>query len=135
MRRRYDTDGVGRWWCTEWASQCDYNVLLGGRCQGTRGHGGDHWSYQEDGTYQYRTPGGGGGWIPPGHKDWITPVDKAHELYRAFYTDFEVTDPGLIARLEAGDVDDPITAPCTDEEIEELKRLGRLPEGDIDGDA
>ncbi len=128
--RHYDTDGAGKWWCVEYAPQCDYDGVLSDRCQGTLGHAGDHWSYRADGTYQYRVPSGGGGWIPPGHNDWISPVDKAAEYHMAFYNDFEVVDADLIVRLEAGDVDDMISGPCSDEEIEELRRLGRLPEED-----
>ena len=124
----YDTDGEGRWWVTEWQPQCSVDVLFSDRCQGVVGHAGDHWCYREDGTYQWAREGAGGGWTPPGHRSWVSPVDKLREYHNAFHTTSEVTDPDLIAKLEAGEVDDPITAPCTDEEIAELRKLGRLPD-------
>jgi hypothetical protein len=124
----YSTDGSGRWWVSEWQPQCDHDILFSGECQGTKGHEGDHWRYMADGSYHWRREGAGGGWTPPGHASWISPVDKLNDHHSRFSSSAEVTDPELIAKLEAGEVDDPITAPCSDDEVEELRRLGRLDE-------
>lgn len=127
MTKAYDTDGEGRWWVTEWQPQCPEKLILSRGCQGTAGHAGDHWSYTENGSYEWCRTGAGGGWTPPGHAHWVSPVDKHPDHYRKFRTTTEVTDLDLISRLEAGEVGDAsITKPCTDEEIEELRQMGRL---------
>lgn len=126
--RIYSTDGQGRWWVTEHRPQCTKEIFLSDRCQGADGHEGDHWCYRSDGTYAWSQTGKGGGWTPPGHKNWVSPADKADAYYMSCPVTAEVIDCDLIVKLEAGDVEDPITSPCTPEEVEELRRLGRLPE-------
>lgn len=125
--KSYDKDDDGRWWVTAWSPQCPHKLMFLDRCQGVEGHEGDHWRYRDDGTYEWARDGEGGGWIAPPHPEWVSPVAKAPERYLCFHTTEEVTDPDLIAKLEAREVDAPITTPCTDADIEDLRRLGRLP--------
>ena len=108
----YYGDGEGNWGKRVWAEQCPETILFGYQCQGVKGHEGDHWSYGPDGSYHYDVQGElephdiAGGMIPPGHKTWISPVDKMEEHHRCHYEDSEVTDPDLIARLNRGEIED-----------------------------
>ncbi len=124
----YHTDGEGRWWKQTWKPQCTSDVILWGRCQGTEGHADEHWSYSPCGSFNYAYPGAGGGSIPPGNKNWVSPVRKADEYHVNFVDTEEVTDPALIAQLEADELDDgsSVTRPCSEEEVAELDRMGRL---------
>jgi hypothetical protein len=125
MNKIYDQDDNGKWRVTEFQPQCP-STFLDSKCQGVDDHQEEHWCYKADGTYVEWHTGGGGSWIPPSHKKWVSPLDKVNEYYYCNHTTTEVTDPDLIIRIEAGEVDDPVTAPCTQEEIDELERLGRI---------
>ena len=43
------------------------------------------------------------GSTPPGHEQWISPLDKQKDLWLSHYTDTKVTDPQILARLEQDD--------------------------------
>ncbi len=116
--------------------QCPEKILFRDRCQGVAGHTGDHWCYQADGAYHYkphatdpRSKEIGCGTIPPGNADYRTPLEMSRYQHAAFYEDSEVTDPNQIERLQRGDFTSNESAdlPCTAEQIEELRTLGRLP--------
>ena len=126
IEKTYDTDGNGRWWVTEWEPQCVDKDFFDYKCQGVEGHEGEHWCYKDDGSYVSWETKGGGSITGPGHKSWVSPVDKAKERYICHHTTTEVTDPELIVKLAADEVDACITGPCSEDEIEELKRLGRI---------
>jgi hypothetical protein len=126
-RTLYSTDGEGHWVKRVWSKQCSESIMFSRRCQGVEGHEGNHWCYAEDGSYHYDVPGDlephdiAGGMTPPGHKSWISPVDKADDYYMGHYTDTEITDPDEIARLEADDVPEgaSITGPVKWDELDE----------------
>jgi len=108
----YYGDGEGNWVMRVWAEQCPEPIMFSGKCQGVKGHEGDHWCYSEDGSYNYDVQGElepheiAGGITPPGHDSWISPVEMADKQYRCFHEDTEVTDPELIARLNRGEIED-----------------------------
>lgn len=152
MRSMYYKTDDGKWILRTWPDQCPKDMILIGKCQGASGHKGDHWAYKPDGTYCcspnrkcgkgvppflcVRTPGHeevcstdslpsdqGTSWIPPGHRDWVSPEKKAPEYHVRFWDDAEVDDAVLIAQLEAGDysnIDDDacVDEPATQEEID-----------------
>jgi tRNA (cmo5U34)-methyltransferase len=70
--------------------------------------------------------------VPPGNAGYRTPLEMSRYHYRSHYEDTEVTDPEELARLERGEfsLDESVNRPCTDDEIEELRRLGRLESDD-----
>lgn len=106
MNVMYSTDGEGLWIRRQWAEQCPERVFLAARCQGLKGHQGVHWCYKPDGSLAWDDndddpqEDGCSGTIPPGHKQWISPLDKQEDYWLSHYTDTEVTDPEIIARLE-----------------------------------
>lgn len=125
----YSTDGQGNWRKREWEPQCREKVFIAGRCQGVQGHKGPHWSYGPDGSLcrddNEADPvmNGSAESIPPGHTNYISPVDMQDQLCRKHYTDSDVTDPAEIERLERGEMQEgeSITRPCTPEEEERLR--------------
>lgn len=136
-RRLYSGDGNGKWYLREWKPRCTEDAYLLGlsKCCGTQGHKGPHWAYGEEGSYHWnRNDSDPDSWekntaagsTPPGHPTWVSPVDKASDYYMDFFEDSEVTDPEVIRLIESGEIRDAVTSPCTEEEIEELRRLGRL---------
>jgi tRNA (cmo5U34)-methyltransferase len=131
----YCTDGQGRWLKRVWGVQCPETILFGDRCQGVVGHDGDHWCFHPDGSYHYRPHDTdprrehiGCATIPPGHAEYRTPLEMSRHRFLNFYEDVEITNAEAIARLERDDVgpEDVVHRPCTDDEIEHLRRLGRL---------
>jgi hypothetical protein len=104
----YSSDGE-RWWRTEWEPQCEAEIVLAGRCQGTAGHDDVHWAYQPDGSFAWDDNDddprhdGAAGWTPPGHKEYRTPESMQEHLHQTFRTCEEITDPELIKRLEDDD--------------------------------
>lgn len=123
----YYGDGKGNWSKRVWADKCSENIWFTGECQGVEGHEGDHWCYSKDGSYNYGVRGDleahdiAGGSTPPGHKDWISPVDMADKYYMRFHEDTEVTDPELIARLNRGEIEDgeSLDQPLNFDDLEE----------------
>ncbi len=137
----YSSDGEGRWWKREWKDQCPEDAFIRDKCQGTKGHSDIHWRYNTDGSLVWsenkaemteaeladQTRGCSGS-TPPGHANWISPVDKAKDYYMEFYEDSDVTDPEIIAALERDEPPEKgasTNRPCT--ETEELKLQGRIP--------
>lgn len=129
------TDGEGRWLKRVWAVQCSETILFRDRCQGVTGHLGDHWCFQPDGSYHYKPHETdpkrievGCGTNPPGSSDYRTPLEMSRYRHVANYKDSEVTEPSEIARLQRGEFAQHESAnlPCTEEQLEELRKLGRL---------
>lgn len=118
-----------------WAVQCSETILLRDRCQGIAGHLGDHWCFRPDGSYHCKPHETdpkrlevGCGTILPGSSDYRTPLEMSRYRHVAYYEDSEVTEPSEVARLQRGDFSPNESAdlPCTEEQIEELRKLGRL---------
>lgn len=137
----------GRWFKQEWPHQCDHGAwVLGGKCQGVRGHTGEHWCYRSEGSYAYRDneadvaskrdKRGVSGMIPPGHKDYVNPETKTGDFYINHSTTVEVTDVNKIAELEQDKCEDgaSIDKPCSPEEIKWLRDNGRLDGLGLDDD-
>ena len=107
MKTSYYRDEDGNWTRREWQPQCSERITLGGKCQGVKGHEGDHWCYSPCGSYQYQhavpVDNIAGGIIPPDHPRYVSPVTMAPFFYAAFHTDTDVTDPEIIKRLENDD--------------------------------
>lgn len=110
-------------------------MLFRERCQGVAGHTGDHWCFRPDGSYHYRPHDAdptrkdiGCGTIPSGHADYRTPLEMSRYHYLEFYEDSEVTNADVIARLEREELlsNESLNMPCNEEQVEELRRLGRL---------
>ena len=119
-----------KWYRQEFKRQCSHLLWIGlYECQGVIGHEGDHWAYAEDGSYLHSSPDGSETSTPPDHVTWISPKDKVNEHHRMFYTFEEVTDSTIIAQLEKGETPEEEAAldrPCTPQEIEALKKEGRM---------
>lgn len=129
------TDGKGHWLKRVWAVQCPETILFRDQCQGVAGHVGDHWCFRPDGAYHYKPHEADPirkevtcGTIPPGFSGYRTPLEMSRYQYAAHYEDSEVTEPSEIARLQRGDFasNESVNQPCTEEQIEELRYLGRL---------
>lgn len=134
----YFTDGNGSWTKVIGGKQCSCESLLYGECQGVSGHMGCHWNYQPDGSYAYwkndTDPSAIGeniacGSTPPENDSYVQPSSKAKENYRKFYITEAVEDKNLIEKLEQGippEKNASIDRPCTVDEIEDLKQMGRI---------
>lgn len=134
----YVTDGNGSWTKVIGGQQCSCESLLYGECQGVSGHMGCHWNYQPDGSYAYWKndidPSAiekniACGSTPPENDSYIHPSSKAKENYRKFYNTEVVEDKNLIGKLEQGippEENASIDRPCTVDEIEELRQMGRI---------
>lgn len=93
-----------KWIQQTFPSQCDKRLIFGGRCQGVLDHQGNHWSYNEDGSYVWSKEScGGGGFIPPDHCDYINPTDMVNQQYRSHNVVVDVVDEELIHRLDRYD--------------------------------
>ncbi len=97
---------------------------------------GDHWCYRPDGAYHFkphetdpRRKEIGCATIPPGNAGYRTPLEMSRYRHLACYEDSDVTEPDEIERLQRGDLNanESVDRPCTAEQIEELRTLGRLP--------
>jgi len=128
-------EGEGRRLKRVWAVQCPETILLRDRCQGVAGHLGDYWCFQPDGSYHYKPHETdpkrkevGCGTNPPGSSEYRTPLEMRRYRYAAHYEESDVTDPSEIARLQRGEFapHESANLPCTEEQIEELRKLGRL---------
>ncbi|TWU35642.1 Demethylrebeccamycin-D-glucose O-methyltransferase [Novipirellula aureliae] len=129
------SDGKGRWLKLVGGVQCSEKILFNHRCQGVVGHQGDHWCFGPDGSYQFnphdsdpRRKHIGFGTIPPGNSEYRTPLEMSRYRFLNFHEDTEITDAEEIARLERGDFkpEEGFDRPCTEEEMEQLRQLGRL---------
>lgn len=100
---------------TEWIKctypdKCGESIFLDDECQGVKGHDGDHWSYMPSGKFLRSHPKGGCCITPPGHSEYVSPVDKAKDYYMEFWTKETITDHELLRKLASeeevdGDVD------------------------------
>lgn len=125
----YLTDGEGYWERMVGSDQCPCEWSDSEECQGVRGHVGPHWCYEPSGTYmcwenendpdndmaEYPLA-----YIPPGHKKYISPVDKAQEYYANSSVRSIITDEALIKLLEQGvtpEENASITSPVSQEEM------------------
>jgi hypothetical protein len=139
-RIMYSTDGAGYWIKRVWKRQCPDEVFLHGRCQGIEGHEGVHWCYSPCGSFCWSENEndptidktdkrrGVAGSTPPGHEKYKNPIDMMDAYYVSNYEDSEVTDPELIARLEADDEDiqGSINRPVREEELKWLQEEDRI---------
>lgn len=124
------TDGNGKWWRREWKLQCPESVFILDKCQGVKGHEGDHWCFTKSGSYSWSVNSDrelegheiAGGSTPPDHVEYWTPLAMQEYYYRTHFTDSEVTDPDEIARLERGEMKDgeSIDRPVSPEELKNL---------------
>lgn len=103
--------------------------------QGMLGHQGDHWCFRPDGAYHFKPHASdpkreqiGCGTTPPGNAEYRTPLEMTRHHYLNHYEDAEVTDPSELVRLERGELNphENVNRPCTPEEMEQLRKLGRL---------
>lgn len=126
----YYGNSKGRWLRREWKRQCSAKVFFYGRCQGVKGHEGVHWRYSPSGDFQWddndRDPKHDGccGSAPAGHKSYVSPAKMRNKYYMSHFVDAEVTDPKIIAKLEAGKPPEPdatIDRPLSPDEIKKLK--------------
>lgn len=135
----YHTAGDGRWFKRVFATQCRAEILIffagrclfAGRCQGVKGHKGVHWCYGEDGSFKWgdnkKNPqhAGCSGTTPPGHKQYVAPVDMAKRYYLNHSTETEVTNKAKIARLNRGELERNACLSCPakiDEVVEKALR-------------
>tara|TARA_Y100000034_G_scaffold136330_1_gene212228 strand:+ start:1601 stop:2227 length:627 start_codon:yes stop_codon:yes gene_type:complete len=144
----YSTDGDGRWRRVEWAKQCSEEVFFREKCQGVEGHAGVHWRYDDNGSFKWDENKaemteeeladkfrGCSGSTPPGHKEYINPVDKRADYYMEHSTVTDVEDPEIIALLEKNEPPEEhasINRPCSEEQIKELELQDRIPPRDRD---
>lgn len=135
----YYTDGKGSWVKRVWGIQCPETILFRDRCQGVAGHLGDHWCYRPDGAYHYKPHETDPqrkevacGTIPPGNSAYRTPLEMSRFRYLEYYDDSQVTDPVEIERLQRSEFapNESADGPCSEEQIEELRKLGRLDSDD-----
>jgi hypothetical protein len=105
----------GGWLRREYSGKCSKYMLFG-ECVGAKGHYGDHWYYGKDGSYHWyrngddpgclRSKNEAAGMIPPGHKEWINPVQKSEEYHSRIFKDSMVENKAEIERLDRGDLRD-----------------------------
>ena len=117
----YYLDDAGNWLKTVWPLSCGEDICMAPPCQGVKGHSGDHWSYQPDGSYAYEENSGNpekdyAGSIPPNHKDYISPKKMCNQYWLSHSETTVVTDKDLIARLEKNEMlpGETIDRPCKD---------------------
>lgn len=102
----YHTDGWGNWTCTTFPEQCPEQICMGWQCQGIKGHKDIHWSYREDGSLAWsdneQDPKHDlcSGLTPPGHSEYINPVDMTDKCYLSQPITVKITDSAMINMLE-----------------------------------
>ena len=112
-RVTYYTDAKGYWLRREWKPQCRSEVFLTDRCQGVEGHKGVHWCYSPSGDFQWGDNDddpqheGAAGSTPPGHEDYVSPIDMQEHYHVSHDTDRQVTDKQIIAMLEDDKTPEP----------------------------
>lgn len=123
----------GSWVRTEWEPQCDDNHFLRGECQGVMGHSGCHWCYDQNGSYTYWKNEDdpdclpekiASGSCPPGHAEYVNPVEKREEYFMEFHKTTEVTDEAIIADLKNNKPPESgagINRPVPEEMLQEIK--------------
>lgn len=91
-----------KWVKRVWAEQCGVRVLIS-KCQGVKDHDGDHWCYAPSGSLDKTNSDGGASMIPPGHADYISPIEMDKLYFIRHHSDVDVTDPVIIEKLENGE--------------------------------
>lgn len=128
-------DGKDRWLRRDWAPQCPHKTLLLKRCQGVEGHEGDHWCFAPNGSWHWSRDKdhpeynrAASGMTPPTSEGYRSPIEMYPHYHLNHYEDHEVTDPEELDRLNRGDFrpEETVDRPCTDQEIEMLRTMGRL---------
>ena len=134
-RTTFYFDGKESWLRRDWAQQCSHKILLLRRCQGVEGHDGDHWCFSPNGSYHWSRDNdhpeyqrAASGMTPPTSEDYRTPLEMNSYYHLNHYEDHEVTDPEELDRLNRGDFrpEESVDRPCTEEEVEMLRAMGRL---------
>lgn len=110
-RVMYIRDHEGNWYRREWAEQCQHKGLFLKQCQGIKGHKGVHWSYRPDGSLVWEDNDDplhnwAAGSTPPGHERYVSPIDMQPDHHLSHYTETQVTDPELLAKLESDELDE-----------------------------
>lgn len=128
-RVTYLRDDDGKWTKKICASQCPFEDVFGWKCQGCKGHSGDHWAYDAKGFYlwhknsreetsrsKYRIVSGT---TPPGHPSYISPEQRQQDIYFRHSTFEPVTSKRLIKKLEDGEYPDLacVIRPVQDERL------------------
>src|ERR1700733_6323361 len=118
----YYLDDDGKWWFRIFPPRCCYK-MFGGECQGVKGHTGDHWCYRPSGDYAHRINTTRklkkyepvGGWTPPGHPQYVNPVDKSKDHLLILPDPWQVvTNKRILNRLERRELldNESLTEPC-----------------------
>jgi len=127
----YHQIGPRKWVQQVFVDQCEHKMVMPrGRCQGVKGHSGDHWMYGQSGSYvtssnkkNLKPYDIAGGMCPPGHASYISPEEKISDYYITCNETSDVIDEDLIDKLE-NDEDMPdnvsVTRPISDEELDEI---------------
>lgn len=110
----------GNWIRRKYSEQCGEMLIFGGRCQGCKGHEGDHWCYSPDGSYCFgRQPSEvkdpldiASGITPPDHKTYIHPKKMSHLYYNHVYSQEQVEDPALLELLNNDGYPDDADGVC-----------------------
>src|SRR5262245_41084157 len=138
----YYADGRGRWIRREWKRQCSARVFFYGRCQGVKGHKGDHWCYSPSGDFEWYANADDpnpehkdavAGSTPPGNESYVSPVRMQKHYHLSHHTDTDVTDKAILAMLEKGKTperDAGIDRPVTDKAILAMLEKRGLRNGD-----
>lgn len=105
MTTMYDLSDDGVWYKTVFAEQCDKKVLFH-KCQGIKGHEGNHWRYKPNGNLElgYNPIKNNISYalIPPGNDGYIDPTILNKDYYMHHSTTEIVTDPVVIEKLNKG---------------------------------
>lgn len=127
----YDFDGEN-WTKVTFQDQCLYEFMWGDRCQREVGHGGLCWAFGSDGSLYHTSDDPNIAEIdtPPGHKDWISPLDLREDHYLHNCPRENITDPELIERLNRGEIydDESITRPLEPVNWAEIYENGECPD-------
>lgn len=88
-----------KWFRKEWKPKC-LEKMLAYPCQGVSNHPGSHWCYSYSGSFIHSSPDGGLSMTPPGHKEWISPLEMRECYHIEHFSEEEVTDPEILLGLE-----------------------------------
>lgn len=139
----YHQIGPREWRKQQFSERCPERAGLFSKCQGVKGHSGEHWAYQPNGSYAWSVNKNessdshiAGGSTPPDHENYVPPQDKLKDYYLCHNIVSDVIDEELINKLEADEdlgEDVAINKPLSEQEIEDLKYDGILDKDIIGG--
>lgn len=94
-------DNAG-WFKRIHALQCSETLNFGQhRCQGTKGHDGNHWAYSSIGWYCWKNPSGAiTGSTPPDHPEYIEPKTMSKKCYINSYLTVQVSEQEALEYLD-----------------------------------